>query len=74
MAKIMPPNLYSGDTEESSHFIVKMKLEQNKKIIKSSLILVITAIIQELHKDTPLSWVALALFYSLLFAARLDNK
>ena len=55
MAKIMPPNLYSGDTEESSHFIVKMKLEQNKKIIKSSLILVITAIIQELHKDTPLS-------------------
>ncbi|MFT6985724.1 MAG: mannitol operon repressor [Psychromonas sp.] len=55
MAKMMPPNLYYDQAEESSHFIVQMKQDQNKQIIKSSLILVITEIIKELHKETSLS-------------------
>lgn len=55
IAKIMPANFSCDQVEDSDHFIVQMKREQNKRIIKSSLILVITAIIKELHKDTPLS-------------------
>jgi len=55
VAKILPPNLGNNQLEESSHFIVKMKLEQNRQVIKSSLILAITEIIKELHRDTPLS-------------------
>lgn len=55
VAKILPPNLGDNQLEESSHYIVQMKLEQNRQIIKSSLILAITEIIKELHRDTPLS-------------------
>ncbi|WP_372880819.1 MltR family transcriptional regulator [Psychromonas sp.] len=55
MSSVMPPSVYEQQPEESSHYIVKMKLEQSKNIIKSSLILAITDIIKELHKDTPLS-------------------
>ncbi|MGB5445022.1 MAG: MltR family transcriptional regulator [Psychromonas sp.] len=56
MAGIVPPNLYDPQPDdESSHYIVQMKLEQNKRVIKSSLILAITEIIKELHRDTPLS-------------------
>ncbi|MFT7456339.1 MAG: mannitol operon repressor [Marinobacter maritimus] len=35
--------------------MVQMKLDQNRQVIKSSLILAITEIIKELHRDTPLS-------------------
>jgi len=55
MIKIMPPNVYEQQAEESSPYMVQMKLEQSKKIIKSSLILAITEIIKELHRETPLS-------------------
>ena len=55
VAKILPPNLGNNQLEESSHFIVQMKLEQNRQVVKSSLILAITEIIKELHRDTPLS-------------------
>ena len=55
VAKILPPNLGNNKLEESSHFIVQMKLEQNRQVIKSSLILAITEIIKELHRETPLS-------------------
>ncbi|HEY5716720.1 MAG TPA: MltR family transcriptional regulator [Psychromonas sp.] len=55
MASIVPPNLYEPQPEESSHYIVQMKLEQHKRVIKSSLILAITEIIKELHRETPLS-------------------
>jgi len=55
VTKILPPNLGNNKLEESSHFIVQMKLEQNRQVIKSSLILAITEIIKELHRDTPLS-------------------
>ncbi|MFT6925357.1 MAG: mannitol operon repressor [Psychromonas sp.] len=53
--KILPANLSENQLEESSHYIVQMKQEQNKQIVKSSLILAITEIIKELHRDTPLS-------------------
>ena len=55
VAKILPSNLGDNQLEESSHYIVQMKLEQNRQVIKSSLILAITEIIKELHRDTPLS-------------------
>ncbi|MFT4837093.1 MAG: mannitol operon repressor [Psychromonas sp.] len=55
VAKILPPNLGDNQLEESSHYIVQMKLDQNRQVIKSSLILAITEIIKELHRDTPLS-------------------
>jgi mannitol operon repressor len=55
VAKILPPNLNNNPLEDSSHYIVQMKLNQNKQVIRSSLILAITEIIKELHRDTPLS-------------------
>lgn len=55
MANMMPTDFNENLVEDSSHYIVQMKLDQNKKVIKSSLILVITEIIKELHRDTPLS-------------------
>ncbi|MFT5653009.1 MAG: mannitol operon repressor [Psychromonas sp.] len=55
VAKILPPNLGDNQLEESSHYIVQMKLDQNRQVIKSSLILAITEIIKELHRETPLS-------------------
>ncbi|MGB5443897.1 MAG: MltR family transcriptional regulator [Psychromonas sp.] len=55
MTGVMPPSVYEQQPEESSHYIVQMKLEQSKNIIKSSLILAIADIIKDLHKDTPLS-------------------
>lgn len=55
VSKILPTNFDENLVEDNSHFIVQMKVEQNKKVIKSSLILVITEIIKELQKDTPIS-------------------
>ena len=51
----MPTNLNVNGVEDNSHYIVQMKLEQNKQVIKSSLILAITEIIKELHRETPLN-------------------
>lgn len=55
VAKILPTNLENNQLEESSYFIVQMKQEQNRQVVKSSLILAITEIIKELHRETPLS-------------------
>lgn len=55
VAEILPPSLDDNQLEESSHYLVQMKLDQHKQVIKSSLILAITEIIKELCRDTSLS-------------------
>ncbi|ABM02824.1 mannitol repressor, MtlR [Psychromonas ingrahamii 37] len=55
VAEMIPINADDNQPEESSHFIVQMKLDHNRQVIKSSLILAITEIIKELHRDTSLS-------------------
>ncbi|MFT7052524.1 MAG: mannitol operon repressor [Psychromonas sp.] len=55
VAEILPPNLEDNQLQESSHFVEQMKLEHNRQVIKSLLILAITEIIKELHRNTSLS-------------------
>ncbi|MFT6926133.1 MAG: mannitol operon repressor [Psychromonas sp.] len=55
VAEILPSNFDDDQLEKSSHYLVQMKQEQKRQVIKSALILAITEIIKELHKETPLS-------------------